>query len=293
MVALGVGVGGMGTAVWVPILAKALDRNRSAGPVTLYAQLATIRVPTPTQRAEAAVVAQSLGMPREPGADGERAWARHLAQPRPSVRTVVFRGMLSEVARGGGKPGSTARAAAAAAAMEAGDSGLAASDPAHSVLTFCTDIRSSKVAEIAACPWGELAWYMPKSREQWRVSGRLTVVSHGMPEGLALGSVDLAGARRSLWERLSDGARAQFAWPAPGEARPRYDYGSGGVLDTGPFELTGDSIPTKESALDTFCLVLLEPDSVDRLELKGEPQSRTLFVLDQDSGDWTREDVNP
>ena len=270
-----------GTAAWVPLLAKALDLNRSAGPVTLYAQLATIRLPTPAQRAEVASVVQGLGVPREPGADGERAWATRLAQPRPSNRTVVFRGMLSEVAKGRGK--------LVASAVDPGHE----VDPARSVLTFCTDIRSSKVAEIAACPWGELAWYLPKSREQWRVSGRLTVVSHGMPDGLSLGSVSLAGARQSAWERLSDSARAQFAWPTPGDSRPRYDYGSGGVLDAGPFELSGDALPSKEHALDTFCLVLLEPDSVDRLELRGEPQSRTIFALDAASGDWTREDVNP
>ncbi len=36
--------------------------------------------------------------------------------------------------------------------------------------------RSQKVKEIARSPWGEVAWYFPKTREQFRLLGRLSVV---------------------------------------------------------------------------------------------------------------------
>lgn len=35
-------------------------------------------------------------------------------------------------------------------------------------LTFVTDRRSGKIADIAANPMGEIAWYFPGSREQFR-----------------------------------------------------------------------------------------------------------------------------
>ena len=30
--------------------------------------------------------------------------------------------------------------------------------------------------ELAHCPWAEIAWYFPDTREQFRLLGRLTVV---------------------------------------------------------------------------------------------------------------------
>jgi len=36
--------------------------------------------------------------------------------------------------------------------------------------------RSKKIEEIAHNPWAEVAWYLPDSREQFRLLGRLTVV---------------------------------------------------------------------------------------------------------------------
>ena len=37
----------------------------------------------------------------------------------------------------------------------------------------------AQVAEIAANPWAEVAWYFPTSREQYRISGTLQVVEEG------------------------------------------------------------------------------------------------------------------
>ena len=64
---------------------------------------------------------------------------------RPACRTVVFRGFMA----GADRP------------------------------TFVTDSRSRKIADIAAQPWAEIAWYFPESREQFRLQGSLTVVPAG------------------------------------------------------------------------------------------------------------------
>lgn len=45
------------------------------------------------------------------------------------------------------------------------------------VLTFVTDRRSRKVAEVAANPAAEVCWYFPTSREQYRIAGELKVVT--------------------------------------------------------------------------------------------------------------------
>lgn len=41
-----------------------------------------------------------------------------------------------------------------------------------------------------------------------------------------------------------------------------------------------------------FCLLLLEPQEVDHLELKGEPQNRTIYSYHSEQG-WLQEIVNP
>ena len=43
-------------------------------------------------------------------------------------------------------------------------------------LTFVTDLRSNKVEEIARRPDGEVAWYFPQTREQFRIAGKLKVI---------------------------------------------------------------------------------------------------------------------
>jgi len=115
-------------------------------------------------------------------------------------RTIVFRGFLGE---GQGAP------------------------PDAEGLTFVTDARSGKVADVAACPWVELAWYFPGTREQYRVHGRMELVGDaGHP---------LGPARQAAWAKLTGEARKQFLWPEPGlprtlpEAAFKGEAGGGGA----------------------------------------------------------------
>ncbi len=62
---------------------------------------------------------------------------------RPAVRTLVFRGFLGETHQ----------------------------------LTFATDGRSVKAAELEQLPWAEACWYFHLTREQFRFTG--TVISVG------------------------------------------------------------------------------------------------------------------
>lgn len=160
------------------------------------------------------------------------------ADGKPANRTIVFRGML---------------------------------DPGNG-LQFITDRRSEKIDQIQQQCWGEVCWYFPKTREQLRLLGTLTVVC-------AEDDTPLQQARLHLWQSISEAARLQFAWPPSGEPR------SPAAAFTPP-------PPDPLTPLPTFCLLLLDPMQVDHLELRGEPQNRDRYHRD-DEGIWRVMSVNP
>eukprot|EP00882_Tetradesmus_deserticola_P027971 GHRQ01031123.1.p1 GENE.GHRQ01031123.1~~GHRQ01031123.1.p1 ORF type:complete len:181 (+),score=67.50 GHRQ01031123.1:539-1081(+) len=98
---------------------------------------------------------------------------------RPANRTVVFRGFLD--------------------------------DTDH--ITIVTDRRSGKVSELAANPHVEVCWYFPDSREQYRLSGSMAIISQDSS------NQQLLKARQEAWARMSDAGRSQFLWPHPGQPR--------------------------------------------------------------------------
>ena len=142
-------------------------------------------------------------------------------------------------------------------------------------LKFITDSRSQKIAHIEAQPWAEACWYFNKSSEQFRLFGQLTLVTAASLE-LALQS-----ARQVAWRQLSDSARLQFAWPHSGEEREK------------EAEAFSPPQPSEKEPLANFCLLLLTPEKVDHLELRGEPQNRCLIYLLQKDQTWLSKEVNP
>lgn len=140
-------------------------------------------------------------------------------------------------------------------------------------LKFVTDSRSEKAEQIHHQPWAEVCWYFPNTREQFRILGKLTLVGENHPDP------ELQTARQISWQELSDAARLQFAWPHPGKPRD----------DVKAFQ---PPAPDPSQPLSHFCLLLLDPEQVDRLELRGEPQNRSLYRVDGD-GTWSIEEVNP
>lgn len=177
---------------------------------------------------------------------------------RPANRTVVFRG------------------------FRAGGNGL----------LFVCDRRSQKLPELQRSPWAELCWYFPKTREQFRLGGRVAIAGAGVvgTGGGALGE----GDRQTAWQSLSDAARESFYWPTPGAARS----------DPAVFF---NLVPDPEVPPDSFVLLVLEPDQVDHLELRGEPQNRWQYryspdpsdsdpsdlASDSDRSHWSKRAINP
>ncbi|WP_392531040.1 Npun_F5749 family FMN-dependent PPOX-type flavoprotein [Nostoc sp. C117] len=162
------------------------------------------------------------------------------ANGRPANRTLVFRGFLEETNQ----------------------------------LKFITDSRSAKADQIQQQPWAEVSWYFPNTREQFRITGCLTLV----------GNDDfhqhLQPARISIWQELSDAARLQFAWPHPGKSRVKEP------------EAFNPVAPDSLEPMPNFCLLLLDPVQVDHLELRGEPQNRRFYRRDENQ-EWFSEEINP
>jgi pyridoxamine 5'-phosphate oxidase len=140
-------------------------------------------------------------------------------------------------------------------------------------LKFITDFRSQKILDIYEQPWSEVCWYFPKTREQFRLHGRLTLVS------LHTENEELQKLRSQTWQDLSLAARAQFSWAEPGEVRD---------LDV-PFQM---ELPSETEVLPEFCILLMDPISVDHLELRGDPQNRTDYKRQADDR-WVTIGVNP
>ncbi|MCS6781609.1 MAG: pyridoxamine 5'-phosphate oxidase family protein [Gloeomargarita sp. SKYBB_i_bin120] len=159
------------------------------------------------------------------------------AQGRPHNRTLVFRGFCRDT----------------------------------DTLAFVTDRRSEKVQQIDHQPWGELCWYFPQTREQFRLAGVLELVDSHHRDPLA------QAERRERWQTLSTASRQQFLWPHPGQPR------------TGDWRVE-DAVPAEPPA--HFCVLWLHPQQVDHLELRGQPQNRYRYWRTP-SGEWAMVEVNP
>ncbi|MBM0742714.1 pyridoxamine 5'-phosphate oxidase family protein [Phormidium sp. CLA17] len=160
------------------------------------------------------------------------------ADGHPANRTVVFRGFLDNTNQ----------------------------------LKMITDARSEKADQIDQNAWGEACWYFPKTREQFRLLGQLTLVRDNCTDA------HLLEARARSWQELSDAARVQFAWSNPGV--PRDDTGFNPPL------------PDAITPLSHFCLLLLDSTRIDHLELKGDPQNRSIYSFSDAIG-WSMQSVNP
>ncbi len=140
-------------------------------------------------------------------------------------------------------------------------------------LCIVTDHRSEKIPQLQANPRAEACWYFPNSREQFRIAGAIALAKAD-----TLDNADQA-ERSRLWQSLSEPARLQWAWPEPGAAR-----------SPDPTEFA-PPLPDPIAPPATFVVLWLDPDRVDWLELRGNPQTRTRFERQADS--WQTLNLNP
>jgi pyridoxamine 5'-phosphate oxidase len=145
----------------------------------------------------------------------------------------------------------------------------------ESQLQFAIDLRSAKAQNLltGSANWAEICWYFPTTREQFRISGELLLVT-------AESELERdCKARQVAWQQLSDGGRISFAWEMPGADRS---------TDSAAFN---PPAPDVMQPLANFGLLLLAPTAVDHLELRGEPQNRYSYELV--GAEWVMREVNP
>ncbi|BAQ66169.1 Npun_F5749 family FMN-dependent PPOX-type flavoprotein [Geminocystis sp. NIES-3709] len=140
-------------------------------------------------------------------------------------------------------------------------------------IEIITDIRSEKFTHLMNNPYGEICWYFAKTREQFRISGTVKLIIKNYPDEFLLDE------RQKLWEKLSITGKEQFYWANPKEL----------LIENTPIKnINIDS----QKPIDNFCLLLLNPDKVDHLELRGNPQNRSIYERNIHN-EWTVKQVNP
>ena len=131
-------------------------------------------------------------------------------------------------------------------------------------LWIASDARSEKNREARAHPFGEIAFWLPTLRQQFRIAGSLSVTS--------------ASERRDrAWAELSDSARALFFWDPPG--RP-----------LGEDREFPEAVGAWTAIPGTFELLILKADRVDHLNLNEHPHRRLIWRADRS---WGVRAVNP
>ncbi|MEO1620036.1 MAG: pyridoxamine 5'-phosphate oxidase family protein [Cyanobacteria bacterium J06632_3] len=183
----------------------------------------------------------------------------------PANRTVVFRGFFDSLSFGSLSHPLDAETTPENPSAQDGNQ-----------LMIISDRRSEKISQIQQNPHAEACWYFTKTREQFRLSGRLQIVTAETEDSV------LKQARDQIWQNISDNARTQFAWPQPKASR---------IEDSAAF--CPDEAPARQTALPDFCLLLLSVHSVDHLSLRGEPQNRTLYESTESNNQWSVKAVNP
>lgn len=131
-------------------------------------------------------------------------------------------------------------------------------------LWVVSDSRSEKNREARDHPFGEIVFWLPTLRQQFRIAGSLSVTS--------------ASTRRDrAWAELSDSARALFFWDPSG--RP-----------LGEDREFPEAVGAETAIPETFELLVLKADRVDHLDLRMHPHRRRIWEADHS---WAVRDVNP
>ncbi|XP_057980381.1 pyridoxine/pyridoxamine 5'-phosphate oxidase 2 [Malania oleifera] len=138
-----------------------------------------------------------------------------------------------------------------------------------------TDSRSRKIEELKHSPFAEICWYFTDSWEQFRVSGKVDVIDVSNPDPVKLEE------REKVWFASSLKSRMQYLGPNPG-------------VPCLSEQTHGLSLDSSAGPVYAFCLLVLDPDQVDYLNLKSN--ERLTYTSKQSiNGEkcWTSERINP
>lgn len=139
-----------------------------------------------------------------------------------------------------------------------------------------TDCRTRKIEDLKHCLFAEICWYFTDSWEQFRINGRVDVIDGSNSDTIKLQQ------REKSWFASSLKSRLQYLGPVPGIPS---------IAEDSPKDF---SLDPSAGPVDAFCLLVLDPDQVDYLNLKTN--TRLAFRCDRSlNGDkcWNPARVNP
>lgn len=157
----------------------------------------------------------------------------------PSNRTVVFRGFFADTNQ----------------------------------LKIITDARSEKISHLETNPRAECCWYFTETREQFRLQGKIKIVTSTEENSV------LAQERILTWQNISDAARLQFTWAHPKHTKSDLSHEINSNLNS-------QSLP-----LNNFYLLLLNPEKVEHLQLIYYPHKHYIYTLDYQLN-WQQQEAN-
>jgi len=155
---------------------------------------------------------------------------------KPANRTVVYRGFDSESER----------------------------------ILFTTDTRTKKMDDFKKQPWAEICWYFTDTREQYRLSGKISVIDANAED-------KAQRTRQENWEDMSTSLRAWFGGPPPGAHRSEEK-----AFEKEPPAASDPPVPS-------FAVVQMDVREVDYVDLvSNKRQNFTKSGLD-----WKEQALNP
>ena len=134
-------------------------------------------------------------------------------------------------------------------------------------LELFSDQRSEKVKEVTNNEAVELCWLFPKARQQYRLRGMLKLITANEQPELC----------QKRWQQLSDTGRAVWGWPTPADPLDRSAAFPEQISETSPLP-------------EHFVVLILNVDSVERLNLGAHPHQRTRWSADTL---WREQPLNP
>jgi pyridoxamine 5'-phosphate oxidase len=136
-------------------------------------------------------------------------------------------------------------------------------------LIFTTDTRTEKIRHLTQHPYAEACWYFTESRTQFRLSGKLSVVTSS-------DDAECMTARQRTWRERTNASRQSFTWPSAGET----------IANKENF-----SLPCPQEPPDNFGLLILAPERVECLNLFKHPHER--IIHERVNQVWYQRQINP
>ncbi|KAK1303380.1 Pyridoxine/pyridoxamine 5'-phosphate oxidase 2 [Acorus calamus] len=140
-----------------------------------------------------------------------------------------------------------------------------------------SDSRSSKIDELKAFPFGEICWYFTDSWEQFRISGKIDLIDASNSNPVKFQQ------RERAWFASSLRSRLQYSGSAPGLP----------CISEEPCKEC--HLDPSAGPVDAFCLLVMDPDQVDYLNLKSNERLMFTSTWNEEGGakHWTLERINP